>query len=273
MKEKNLKVVGVVLMVSLMSATALAATTFINQTRESEPNNNFAQATQINDNSGILQCMFDSSTDLDVYKFTTTKANTLLTVEAVGNPTVTDTYLEIFNSAATLLDEDDDSGSQTNARINNLNLGPAGTYYIVVTEYWYRSGIGYTYYLTGQIVEPDDTTAPTYSGAPGIISATRTGNGTTADLVWTPATDDTSPPSAIQYNIHFSTVEANVFSTAAAKSVVGLTTTEIIGLTRGETYYFGVRAEDEAGNIETNTVTVISEPLTDANPGIWTLYE
>jgi hypothetical protein len=272
-KEKNLNVLGLIIMVSLMSATAFAATTYINQTREEEPNNNFAQATQINDNSGILQCMFDSSTDIDVYKFTTTKANTLLTVEAVGNPTVTDTYLEIYNSSATLLDSDDDSGSQTNARINNLNLGPAGTYYIAVTEYFYRSGIGYTYSLTGQIIEPDDTTAPTYSGAPGIISATRTGNGTTADLVWSQANDETSAASAIQYNIHYSTIEANVFSTAAAKSVVGVTTTDITGLVRGNTYYFGVRAEDEAGNIETNTVTVISEPLTAANPGIWTLYE
>jgi len=266
------RITALLFSVCLAAASASAATITINQTNEDEPNDYPYQADTLNDNSGILPCVLAQANDYDYYVFTTSVPNCLLTVEAVGYPT--DTYLLILDSSETVIAFDDDSGSNLNAKITNLTLAAAGTYYIEVTEAFFQGGSGYYYHLTGQIVEPDivDTTPPTYSGSPGISTAVRT-DPTRVDVTWNAATDDISSASNIRYNVYYSAVPGNVFAGFPAATVVGTTTTTINGLDPSLVYYFGVRAEDEAGNEETNSITVTVEILLAANPAVWQLYE
>jgi hypothetical protein len=103
-----------------------------------------------------------------------------------------------------------------------------------------------------------DTTPPQYTGASGIISATRSGNNTAADLTWNAATDDVSASSAIKYNIYSAATQAGVFSGSPVKTVTGATSGQVTGLNAQTHYYFGVRAEDEAENEEANVNTALA---------------
>jgi len=47
----------------------------------------------------------------------------------------------------------------------------------------------------------------------------------------------------------------------------------VTGLDPTKTYYFGVRAEDQAGNEEANTVVLSSTPQTAVLNPVWNLYE
>lgn len=255
-----------------LAAWASAGTISIYQTHEEEPNGTIGQADTLNNNSGILPCGFYEPFDDDVYEFTTTVDHSTITVEAVSS--IADTVLIISNAAGAELAYDDLSGSGNNAKIANYDLGPAGTYYIWVSDYFYRSGAGYTYTLTGQIVEPEivDTDPPTYPGSPGIDTAART-NPTTVQVTWHQASDDISFAANIKYNIYYDVVEADVFAGIPRKTVTGSLQTTVNVNSPYTIYYFGVRAEDEAGNEDTNTETRMVEPLTAVRAGAWALYE
>ena len=108
------------------------------------------------------------------------------------------------------------------------------------------------------VVRAFDSTPPTYTGHVGIISASRPSDNTEANLTWGSATDDTSAASAIRYNVYASTTQAAVFSGSPVKVFTGVTLGQITGLDPHTHYYFGVRAEDEAGNEETNTNTALA---------------
>lgn len=108
------------------------------------------------------------------------------------------------------------------------------------------------------LVRALDNTPPTYTGPVGIISAARPSDNTVAELTWGSATDDTSASSAIRYNVYAATTQAAVFSGSPVKVLTGVTSGQITGLDPHTHYYFGVRAEDEAGNEETNTNTALA---------------
>lgn len=256
-----------------VAAWASAGTISIYQTYEDEPNDSRNQATTLNDNTGVFQCGFYQSLDDDYYEFTTTVDNAIITVEAVGSFSA-DTFLAIENSAGVPLTFDDDSGAQYNAKITNYTLGSAGTYYLLCYDASDGYGAGYTYTLTGQIVEPEivDSTPPTYPGLAGIDTAARI-NPTTVQVTWHQASDDISFASNIKYNIYYDVVEADVFAGLPRKTVTGSLLTTVNVNSPYTIYYFGVRAEDEAGNEDTNTETRTVEPLTAVRSGAWTLYE
>lgn len=92
---------------------------------------------------------------------------------------------------------------------------------------------------------------PVFSGIASVIA-----NSATVTLFWSPATDDVSSQSAIVYDIYISTTSggqsfsAPDFTTSAGATSQTITT----GLTPGTTYYFVVRAKDEAGNRDSNAV-------------------
>jgi len=245
----------------LVADFAPGSTIPIDQSREDEPNDSRAQANDLNDNSGTSVCALLQALDDDYYRFTTTAAGTVITVEAAGSPAA-DTYIAIVDSSGSVLDFDDNSGEGKNARINNLELTTAGTYYVWVSEATGANGPEYTYSLTGQIEVPDitDFDPPFYLGAVGISTTVRA-TSTTVAMVWNQAIDAISPASGISYNIYYDTQEADVFANPPKEVIVGRLYTTITGLSGSETYYFAVRARDEAGNEEKNTAVIAVPPF------------
>jgi len=71
-------------------------------------------------------------------------------------------------------------------------------------------------------------------------------------LRWNPAADATLPE-AMRYLVFVSTTSGQFDFSAPNSSVVGASMSRVGGLTTGTTYYFVVRAQDEAGQVECNT--------------------
>lgn len=96
-----------------------------------------------------------------------------------------------------------------------------------------------------------DDTPPICSG----LETAQAISETSIALSWTAATDDVTPSSAILYLIYMSmTSGGQDFSAPSFTTVAGATTRTVTGLSSSTTYCFVVRAKDEAGNIDSNTV-------------------
>ncbi|HEC97679.1 MAG TPA: fibronectin type III domain-containing protein [Nitrospirae bacterium] len=107
-----------------------------------------------------------------------------------------------------------------------------------------------------------DATPPTFAGAQTAAAA----SSTDIDLTWTAATDDVTASANIIYMIYISTTPVGEnFLTPNYTTAAGATAYTVTGLTSSKTYYFVVRAKDEAGNVDTNTVEVSAITL-DAIP-------
>lgn len=108
---------------------------------------------------------------------------------------------------------------------------------------------------------PVDSTPPTFGGVTNVIADDDTGDIT---LVWNVAVDPNEPecnsdPSIpIIYNIYVSEVPGS-FDFAQPTATTSQQQYPFLDLERGVTYYFTVRAEDGAGNEETNTVSLSGE--------------
>lgn len=105
-----------------------------------------------------------------------------------------------------------------------------------------------------------DTTAPTFAG---IKRAYANGVSGQVQIEFNPASDATTP---ISYLLYRDTTAAGVFSSAPT-NIGSVTSYTVTGLTNGTTYYFGVRAQDNAAtpNINTNTTTESAKPYTSVN--------
>jgi hypothetical protein len=96
-----------------------------------------------------------------------------------------------------------------------------------------------------------DHTAPAFGG---ITSATAVST-TEIQLAWAPATDNITPQDQIQYLIYMATTSGGQnFASPSFVTSAGATSFTVPGLNPNTTYYFIVRAKDEAGNIDTNAV-------------------
>jgi hypothetical protein len=118
-----------------------------------------------------------------------------------------------------------------------------------------------------QAVQVTDRTAPTFTGLerattciPGPV-----GGGTRSSpyaLRWLPATDDVTPASAIVYDIYQANASGGEkFAVPTYTTQPGATTFVTPLLSDDETYYFVVRARDEAGNRDTNDVERLAANL------------
>lgn len=112
------------------------------------------------------------------------------------------------------------------------------------------------------IMAPTDTQAPVFSGLSGISSVT-------ADsmvLTWEPATDLITPQEEIQYLIYASPISGNENLNgppAFSPPPRGVTTFTVGGLSPDTPACFIVRARDEWGNVDTNTVERCARTLTN----------
>jgi len=96
-----------------------------------------------------------------------------------------------------------------------------------------------------------DTAAPQFTGLVSITVPSYT----SMSLSWSPASDNVTPASAIVYLVYVSTYPGGQdFSTPVLITPPGATGVVVGGLSPGTFYYFVVRARDEAGNIDNNTV-------------------
>ncbi len=94
-----------------------------------------------------------------------------------------------------------------------------------------------------------DTMAPTFGG---VTSATATGN--TITLGWTAATDNVTQPANLVYKIYQATTAGGQnFAMATYTSTAGATSFAVKDLTPNTTYFFVVRAQDQAMNTSNNT--------------------
>lgn len=95
-----------------------------------------------------------------------------------------------------------------------------------------------------------DNMAPMFAG---LSSATAAGNSIT--LTWSAATDAVSTSAQIVYHIYQATTAGGQnYTTPTYTTGPGATQLVVSGLATGTTYYFVVRAQDQAGNISLNTI-------------------
>lgn len=71
-------------------------------------------------------------------------------------------------------------------------------------------------------------------------------------LTWSAAADETLP-AAMRYHVYVASQAGQQDFAAPTLTVVGVTSARVANLTTDTTYYFVVRAEDEAGQVECNT--------------------
>jgi len=111
-----------------------------------------------------------------------------------------------------------------------------------------------------QTIKSGDTTPPVFGGAKGLIYITPTTPNIGASdyyLTWEAATDNVTPQDSIVYIIYSSAASSEVFNlnNILAVTAAGLTSYEVTApVNPTSPTYFGVRASDEAGNIDSNTV-------------------
>lgn len=131
-------------------------------------------------------------------------------------------------------------------------LSPDTTYYFVVRAKDEAGNIDSNVIERHETtLSPSDTTAPAFDGVASITAV----SSTELNLSWNPAADNITVPSGIVYNIYMSTATGG--ENLASPDVTtnpGVTSYNVTGLTMGATYYFIVRAKDEAGNIDVNNI-------------------
>jgi hypothetical protein len=140
-------------------------------------------------------------------------------------------------------------------------LSPNTTYYFVVRA---MDEVGNTdgnmVEGSGKTLAPPDPTPPTFGGLESATALSSTEIG----LQWSAATDNVTPSSNIVYLVYMAiTSGGQNFATPSATTAPGATTHTITGLSPNTMYYFVVRARDEAGNTDTNTVERSATTLSD----------
>jgi hypothetical protein len=98
---------------------------------------------------------------------------------------------------------------------------------------------------------PVDMTPPTFAGLTMVTNV----EATTAQLNWAAATDPQTDQADMLYDVYQATTAGGEnFATPSATSAPGATSINLSGLPSSTTLYWVVRARDEAGNEDTNTV-------------------
>ncbi|MCC6544574.1 MAG: fibronectin type III domain-containing protein [Nitrospirae bacterium] len=131
-------------------------------------------------------------------------------------------------------------------------LTPATTYYFVVRAKDETGNIDTnSIEMSAATLTPPDTTAPDFGGVTSVVAS----SSTVLNLSWSPAADNITASSNIVYNIYRSTTPGGEnFTSPNYTTTPGAISYPVTGLSPGATYYFVVRAKDEAGNIDDNTV-------------------
>lgn len=139
-------------------------------------------------------------------------------------------------------------------------LKPGSEYYIGVrAEDRYGNEDTNTVTLNAVTTSAGETTPPTFAGAEAAVAASVS----EITLSWEPATDNSSLPSQIVYDIYYATSSGGQTFLAPPQHTTtpGSTSYVVPGLDPATTYYFVVRARDVNGNFDTNVVEVNATTL------------
>ena len=136
---------------------------------------------------------------------------------------------------------------------NVTGLNPLTTYYFVVRAKDEKGNIdSNTVEKSATTLTPPDVDPPTFIGlgtAAGNIELL------TIDLSWSPATDNVTSSANIVYLIYVATTSGlQNFASPSFTTSAGANSYRVSGLNSSTRYYFVVRAQDEAGNKDSNTV-------------------
>ncbi len=102
-----------------------------------------------------------------------------------------------------------------------------------------------------------DTVPPTFAG---LSTATVAGDGSIA-LAWDPASDNDTKPTSIAYAVYVANAPGGEdFSTPYSYTPAGASGAALSNITPGQPYYWVVRAVDQAGNEDSNTVEKVASP-------------
>jgi hypothetical protein len=103
-----------------------------------------------------------------------------------------------------------------------------------------------------------DVTAPTFSGIASLVASSPT----SLRATWSPATDDQDPPALIRYSAYVAVDSGGQdFGAPAAVSAPGAVEMEVSGLIPDTAHHVVIRAEDTAGNEDTNVVELAATTL------------
>ncbi len=184
------------------------------------------------------------------------------TIESNSDPSVPITYYIYYSTTSggqNFLNPDANT-QDTNIQITGLQDGV--TYYFVVrAEDAAGNEEDNTIERSAMPTTPTDSSPPSFGGLDLVLADDDDGDVT---LSWTAAEDpddpecNSDPSNPITYNIYVSQTETS-FDFVIPTATTGLQEFTISGLERGVTYYFIVRAEDNAGNEEANTVIKSAE--------------
>lgn len=148
------------------------------------------------------------------------------------------------------------------------NLAPGTTYYFVVRarDEAYNVDTN-TVEKSATTMYVEDTIPPTFGG----LASASTVSSSEIILTWDQATDNLSLPENIVYHIYMSASPGGQDFKTPTTSITGSTSVIISGLTPDTTYYFIARAQDEAGNMDSNNVekSATTLPLTDTIPPVF----
>ena len=150
-------------------------------------------------------------------------------------------------------------------------LAPSTAYYFVVRARDLAGNVdANTIEVSATTSATVDTTSPVFSGASSALAQSPSA----VALAWSAATDDVSPANQISYLIYESTTSGGQsFAAPNLVTLSGATTLVTNGLAGGTTYYFVVRARDQAGNVDLNAnqVTATTKPVSFA-ADVWPLF-
>ena len=128
-------------------------------------------------------------------------------------------------------------------------------------------------YLDNIFYGTEDKSPPVWDGPVGVCSAEDAATGGSVIVNFGTATDEGG--SAVSYNVYYApaafwrsddwSANNKIFDALPATGIVCSKAFTVGGLQSGTAYRFGVRAEDEFGNEDTNTHTVLATP-TGAQP-------
>ena len=148
-------------------------------------------------------------------------------------------------------------------------LTPGTTYFVIVRAKDTHGNVD-TNTIEKSTTLAGDTTAPAFGGATGITAASATG----MTVNWAAAVDAVTPGGSIQYYVCMSTVPGGCTGGAFVPTggpVTGVLSRTFTGLSPTTTYYFVVRAQDAAGNRDSNSVEVSGVTVNDAIPPVFPL--
>ncbi len=150
-------------------------------------------------------------------------------------------------------------GAVTSAVLDKLD--PLSTYYVIVRAVYSAGNADQNTHVVS-VATPE--------GVPPVFAGLKQVN-PTADgvkLYWLPASDNLSDVASIVYNVYITTDSAFSAQDLAKPSFVtpqGAITFVVPGLINQQKYSFLVRAEDTAGNEDTNTATLSARALNGAD--------